>query len=78
MPWSLAGPVVAMFASWLLLDQRPNGAEAGGGVLLMGGALVALRPQVSRPQGARSASWASRISGVWPWISRNMASRASR
>ena len=79
-PWALAGPVVAMFAAWLLLDQRPNVAEAGGGLLLVCGALVALRPQPqgARSQGARSASWASRISGVWPWMSRKTASRASR
>ena len=74
-PWALWGPVVAMLAAWLLLDQRPNTAELLGGVLLISGALVALRPQ---RQGARSASWASRISGVWPWINRNTASRASR
>ena len=44
-PWALWGVVVAMTAAWLLLDQRPNGAEFGGGLLLLIGVLVALRPQ---------------------------------
>ncbi|CAA9398456.1 MAG: Permease of the drug/metabolite transporter (DMT) superfamily [uncultured Nocardioides sp.] len=43
-PWVLLAPVVAMASAWLLLDQRPNAAEAGGGVLLLVGVLVALRP----------------------------------
>jgi O-acetylserine/cysteine efflux transporter len=43
-PWVLLAPVVAMVSAWLLLDQVPNAAEAGGGVLLLVGALVALRP----------------------------------
>ncbi|WP_090596725.1 EamA family transporter [Auraticoccus monumenti] len=42
-PWVLLVPVVAMSAAWLLLDQRPNAAEAGGGLLLVLGALVATR-----------------------------------
>jgi len=42
-PWVLLAPVVAMISAWLLLDQVPNGAEAGGGLLLVVGVLVALR-----------------------------------
>ncbi|MCD4526244.1 EamA family transporter [Nocardioides sp. cx-173] len=43
-PWVLLAPVVAMASAWLLLDQRPNAAEATGGLLLVLGVLVALRP----------------------------------
>lgn len=42
-PWVLLAPVVAMASAWTLLGERPNGAEAGGGVLLLAGVLVALR-----------------------------------
>jgi O-acetylserine/cysteine efflux transporter len=41
-PWALWGPVVAMTAGWVLLDQRPNTAEITGGVMLLLGVLVAL------------------------------------
>lgn len=51
-PWVLLAPVVAMASAWLLLGERPNGAEAGGGVLLLVGVLVALR--VRRPRGGGS------------------------
>lgn len=44
-PWVLLAPVVAMTSAWVLLDQRPNAAELGGGALLLAGVLVALRPQ---------------------------------
>lgn len=43
-PWVLLAPVVAMASAWLLLGQRPNLAELGGGALLLAGVLVALRP----------------------------------
>lgn len=43
-PWVLLAPVVAMASAWLLLDQRPNAAELTGGVLLIVGVLVAMRP----------------------------------
>jgi len=43
-PWVLLAPVVAMGSAWALLDQRPNGAEALGGLLLVSGVLAALRP----------------------------------
>jgi O-acetylserine/cysteine efflux transporter len=43
-PWVLLAPVVAMVSAWLLLDQAPNLAEAVGGLVLIAGVLVALRP----------------------------------
>lgn len=43
-PWVLLAPVVAMASAWAVLGQRPNAAEAGGGVLLLVGVLIALRP----------------------------------
>jgi O-acetylserine/cysteine efflux transporter len=43
-PWVLLAPVVAMASAWLLLGQRPNAAEVCGGLLLLAGVLVALRP----------------------------------
>ena len=43
-PWVLLAPVVAMASAWLLLDQAPNAAEATGGLVLIAGVLVALRP----------------------------------
>ncbi|GAA4370199.1 EamA family transporter [Nocardioides caricicola] len=43
-PWVLLAPVVAMASAWLLLDQRPNAAELTGGLLLIVGVLVAIRP----------------------------------
>lgn len=43
-PWVLLAPVVAMASAWLLLDQRPNAAETFGGLVLVLGVLVALRP----------------------------------
>jgi O-acetylserine/cysteine efflux transporter len=48
-PWVLLAPVVAMSSAWALLGERPNGAEAGGGLLLLVGVLVALG--VRRPRG---------------------------
>jgi O-acetylserine/cysteine efflux transporter len=50
-PWVLLAPVVAMVSAWAILGQRPNAAEVGGGVLLLVGVLVALRPPGAR-QGA--------------------------
>jgi O-acetylserine/cysteine efflux transporter len=49
-PWVLLAPVVAMVSAWALLDQEPNMAETVGGLLLLVGVLVALRPSgVPRP-----------------------------
>lgn len=47
-PWVLLAPVVAMTAAWLLLGQRPNAAEVGGGLVLVVGVLVAMRPARQR------------------------------
>jgi drug/metabolite transporter (DMT)-like permease len=61
-PWVLLAPVVAMASAWLLLDQRPNAAESLGGLLLVLGVLVALRPDGSgrvSPTPARTAPVAS-------------------
>lgn len=46
-PWVLLAPAVAMASAWLLLDQKPNSAELAGGLLLLAGVLVALRPSRS-------------------------------
>jgi O-acetylserine/cysteine efflux transporter len=43
-PWVLLAPVVAMASAWVLLHQQPNAAETLGGLLLLVGVLVALRP----------------------------------
>jgi O-acetylserine/cysteine efflux transporter len=48
-PWVLLAPVVAMLSAWGLLGQQPNVAEVLGGVLLILGVLVALRP-VAAPE----------------------------
>lgn len=42
-PWVLLAPVVAMASAWLLLAERPNGAELVGGLTMIVGVLVALR-----------------------------------
>ena len=47
-PWVLLAPVVAMASAALLLDQRPNAAESAGGLLLVLGVLVAVRPSRRR------------------------------
>ncbi len=47
-PWVLLAPVVAMGSAWALLDQRPNAAELVGGVVLVLGVLVAMRPRRAR------------------------------
>ena len=59
-PWVLLAPVVAMASAWVLLDQRPNVAEAVGGLLLLVGVLVALRPARSRPVEPRELDLAAR------------------
>ena len=48
-PWVLLAPVVAMVSAWLLLSQVPSAGEAVGGLLLVVGVLVALRPARARP-----------------------------
>lgn len=51
-PWVLLAPVVAMASAWALLDQRPNGAETIGGLVLIVGVLVTMRPAGRRQPGA--------------------------
>lgn len=60
-PWVLLAPVVAMTASWLLLDQVPAPGEAAGGALLVVGVLVALRAPSAgrRARGPRRPAGAS-------------------
>ena len=58
-PWVLLAPVVAMLSAWLVLDQVPAPGEVLGGLLLVVGVLVALRPQ--RGSGAVSPSTGSRV-----------------
>lgn len=61
-PWVLLAPVVAMASAWVLLDQRPNAAESTGGMLLLVGVLVAIRP--ARPvRPVRPARPARHMSG---------------
>lgn len=48
-PWILLVPVVAMASAWVLLGERPNGAEALGGLVLLVGAGIALAPRRQRP-----------------------------
>jgi O-acetylserine/cysteine efflux transporter len=52
-PWVLLAPVVAMAAAWALLDERPTALEVLGGLVLIGGVLVALKP-ARRPAQAPS------------------------
>ena len=52
-PWILLVPPVALASAWLLLDEVPNAAELIGGLVMLLGVLVALRPpaanRVDRP-----------------------------
>jgi O-acetylserine/cysteine efflux transporter len=53
-PWVLLAPVVAMASAWPLLGQRPNAAEVIGGLVLVAGVLVTMRPvRASRLRSAR-------------------------
>ena len=61
-PWVLLAPVVAMASAALLLDQWPNGAESLGGLLLVLGVLVAVRP----PRRARVPAVAATEPGLRP------------
>ena len=47
-PWVLLAPVVAMVSAGVLLHQVPSAGEALGGLLLVSGVLVALRPRRAR------------------------------
>ena len=61
-PWVLLAPVVAMASAWLLLGERPNSAELAGGLVLIAGVLVAIRP--ARPGLGRGALRADVGDGV--------------
>lgn len=61
-PWVLLAPVVAMASAAVLLDQWPNGPESLGGLLLVLGVLVAVRP----PQRAGAAVGAATEPGLRP------------
>jgi O-acetylserine/cysteine efflux transporter len=63
-PWVLLAPVVAMASAWLLLSQRPNGAELAGGLLLLVGVLTALRISVPSPAGSTNAAAPARVPEV--------------
>ena len=52
-PWVLLAPVVAMGSAWILLAERPNAAELGGGLLLVLGVLVTMRPGPSAAASAK-------------------------
>lgn len=47
-PFVLIAPPVAMLSAWVMLDQVPNAAETAGGVVVLVGVLVALRPDQRR------------------------------
>jgi O-acetylserine/cysteine efflux transporter len=47
-PWVLLVPPVSIGSAWLLLGERPSIAELLGGVLLVAGVLVTLRPGRAR------------------------------
>jgi O-acetylserine/cysteine efflux transporter len=49
-PWVLLAPVVAMVSAALLLDEVPNAAETAGGIVMVLGVLVALRPPRRRTE----------------------------
>lgn len=56
-PWILLVPPVAIGSAWLCFGDRPNGAELAGGVVMLLGVLVTLRPTraATAPAGAPEA-----------------------
>lgn len=77
-PWVLLAPVVAMASAWLLLGQRPNAAETVGGLVMVGGVLLALRPPGPRRQRQpRRRSQPQRRSQPRPSASRAATIRAT-
>lgn len=62
-PWVLLAPVVAMTAAWALLGDVPTAGEAGGGLLLVGGVLVALRPPRRAPGSAAALGVGRSLAG---------------
>jgi O-acetylserine/cysteine efflux transporter len=74
-PWVLLAPVVAMAAAWWLLGDRPNTAELAGGVVMLVGVLVALRPRPRsgpRPRSSHSRAAASVEDAGQPVSSRHV------
>ncbi len=55
-PWILLVPPAAIGSAWLCLGDRPNGAELTGGVVMLLGVLVTLRPRRPAPVGIPAAS----------------------
>lgn len=47
-PWILLVPPVAIVSAWLCLGDGPNGAELGGGAVMLLGVIVTLRPRRTR------------------------------
>ena len=43
-PWVLLVPPVAMVSAWVAFGERPNAAEALGGLVMLLGVMLALRP----------------------------------
>ncbi len=62
-PWVLLAPVVAMTAAWALLGDVPTAGEAGGGLLLVVGVLVALRPPRRAPGSAAALGVGRSLAG---------------
>ncbi len=48
-PWILLVPVVGIASAWLVVDEVPSAGELAGGVLLVVGVLIALRPAKAKP-----------------------------
>lgn len=66
-PWVLVVPPVAMVAAWFAFGDRPTYAEMTGGVVMLLGVLVALRPRrVVRPPQVEEAGPAAGFSDPTP------------
>jgi O-acetylserine/cysteine efflux transporter len=62
-PFVLIAPPVAMGSAWVLLDQAPTLAESLGGLVVLAGVLVTVRP---RPPRGRTST-PQRERAVEPW-----------
>lgn len=69
-PWVMLVPVVAMVSAWALLGQRPNAAEALGGLVMIGGVLLALRPAAQPREVSRRAATMSATASSGSSVSR--------
>jgi O-acetylserine/cysteine efflux transporter len=54
-PWILLVPVVSMSAAWVILGDTPAPGEVAGGVVMLAGLVVALRPVTAAPRGREPA-----------------------